>query len=304
MWTVEATHLKILKLPYFLLLMKVLIIVMKAQTAVQSLMMNLLALMLIAILMRKVRVTGQSLRVNMLVVMLAARFLKRQAMLMQAISATSEKLKVNLVCLTAVSFFENDLWKDPCKNMCVTKLPGNPKSCEIFLDSRFKGSISEDLLESVGASKDHKLTKLRSFIAACFEAPVFGSTGSHEYLQCDRPGNPYPQFSCSKSSSSITCEICVPYLIWAFENKISHASRRSKGATLDKILNNAFTPSFSGLRQVYEHSISKSHLEAIAFLECCEKNIKSVKSKENVLSNSHCIVFFFPSKNSEAVPLN
>ena len=85
---VEATHLKILKLPYFLLLMKVLIIVMKAQTAVQSLMMNLLALMLIAILMRKVRVTGQSLRVDMLVVMLAARFLKREAMLMQAISAT------------------------------------------------------------------------------------------------------------------------------------------------------------------------------------------------------------------------
>ena len=132
--------------------------------------------------------TGQSLRVDMLVVTLAARFLKRQAMLMQAISATSEKLKVNLVCLTAVSFFENDLWKDPCKNMRVTKLPGNPKSCEIFLDSRFKGSISEDLLKSVGASKDHKLTKLRSFIAACFEAPVFGSTGSHEYLQCDRPG--------------------------------------------------------------------------------------------------------------------
>ena len=122
----------------------------------------------------------------------------------------------------------------------------------------------------------NQLVHLRSFIAACFEAPVFGSTGSHEYLQCDRPGNPYPQFSCCKSSFSITCEICVPYLIWAFENKISHASRRSKGATLDKILNSAFTPSFSGLRQVYEHSISKSHLEAIAFLECCEKNIKSV----------------------------
>ena len=200
-------------------------------------------------------------------------------------------------------FFENDLWKDPCKNMRATKLPGNPKSCEIFLDSLFKGSISEDLLKSVGVSKDHKLTKLRSFIAACFEAPVVGTSGCHEYLQCDRPGNPYPQFSCSKSSSSITCEICVPYQRWAFENKVSHASLRSRGATLDKILSNAFTPSFSGLRQVYEHSISKSHLEAIAFLECCEKNTKSVKSKEKC-SKQQSLHSFFPSKKSETVPLN
>ena len=66
---------------------------------------------------------------------------------------------------------------------CVSlNLLGIQNRVKVFFDSRFKGSISQDLLKSVGASKDHKLTKLRSFIAACFEAPVFGSTGSHEYL--------------------------------------------------------------------------------------------------------------------------
>lgn len=189
-------------------------------------------------------------------------------------------------------FFENDLWKDPCKNMRATKLPGNLKSCNIFLDSLFKGSISEDLLKSVGASKNHKLTKSRCFIAACFEAPVVGTSGCHEYLQCDRPGNPYPQFSCCKSSSSINCEICVPFQRWAFENKVPHASLRSKGATLDKILSNSFTPSFTGLRQVYENSISKSHLEAIAFLKCCVKSIKSVKSKEKCSKQQSLDIFF------------
>ena len=198
-------------------------------------------------------------------------------------------------------FFDNDMWKDP-KKLIASKLPGAPKTCDSFLDSLFKGNLYKDLFNVVGASKDPRLTKLRAFIAACFAAPIVGTSGCHEYLQCDGPGGPYPQFSCLKNSSSIACEICVPYQKWAFENKVSHSSLRCKGATLDKIVNSNFTPTFSGQRQVYEHSISKSHLEAIAFVECCEKNVKSQGnercSKQQSLDN------FLLSKKSETDPLN
>lgn len=57
---------------------------------------------------------------------------------------------MNLVCLIVVFFFENDLWKDFCKNMCVIKFFGNLKLCEIFFDFCFKGSIFEDLFKLVG----------------------------------------------------------------------------------------------------------------------------------------------------------
>ena len=202
-------------------------------------------------------------------------------------------------------FFDNDLWKDPCKKMCASKLPGHPKSYDFFLDSLYKECIDEELLKTVRACKNQRLTKLRAFIAGCFKAPIVGTSGCHSYLQCDGPGGSYPQFSCSKGSSSITCEICVPYQKWAFENNVSHASLRSRGATLDKILSNSFTPSFSGLRQVYEHSVSKSHLKAIAFVECCEKSVKSDKSKEKQEKGlkQRSLDGFLLNK-SDTVPLN
>lgn len=90
--------------------------------------------------------------------------------------------------------------------MCASKLPGNPKSYAFFLDS-----LIDEELKTVGACKDQKLTKLRAFIPDCFTSPVVGTLRCHEYLQCGGPGKSHPQFSGSRSSSSITCEICVPY---------------------------------------------------------------------------------------------
>ena len=181
-------------------------------------------------------------------------------------------------------FFTNRNWKDPANKILARKLPGNPKSCNAFLGSIFNKGLGENLLKKIGPCGNHKLSTARAFLAACFSPPVIGSGGAHHYLQCGIPGISYPQFSCAKSVSSITCEICVPYQKWAFENCMDHTPLRKQGATVDKIMSDNFSLSFSGLRQVYEHSVSKSHLEAIEFCLSSEKK-KDVKDNKAFQSN-------------------
>ena len=199
-------------------------------------------------------------------------------------------------------FFTNRNWKDPANKILARKLPGNPKSCNAFLGSIFNKGLDENLLKKIGPCGNHKLSTARAFLAACFSPPVIGSGGAHDYLQCGIPGLSYPQFSCAKSVSSITCEICVPYQKWAFENCMNHTPLRKQGATVDKIMSDNFSVSFSGLRQVYEHSVSKSHLEAIEFCLSSEKK-KDVRDKQSVPKQQNLDKYFKPH-NWKSMPLN
>ena len=137
-------------------------------------------------------------------------------------------------------FFTNRNWKDTANKILARKLPGNPKSCNAFLGSIFNKGLDENLFKKVGACGNHKLSTARAFLAACFSPPIIGAGGAHDYLQCGIPGISYPQFSCPKSVSSITCELCVPYQKWAFENCMDHTPLRKQGATVDKIMSDNF----------------------------------------------------------------
>ena len=195
-----------------------------------------------------------------------------------------DDLRWNLICLMVN--FSSQIGTG--KILRTKFLPGNFLEIQnlvmLFLVQFFNKGLDENLLKKIGPCGNHKLSTARAFLAACFSPPVIGSGGAHHYLQCGIPGISYPQFSCAKSVSSITCEICVPYQKWAFENCMDHTPLRKQGATVDKIMSDNFSLSFSGLRQVYEHSVSKSHLEAIEFCLSSEKK-KEVKDNKAFQSN-------------------
>ena len=83
---------------------------------------------------------------------------------------------------------------------------------------------------------------------------------------------------------------------------MDHTPLRKQGATVDKIMSDNFSLSFSGLRQVYEHSVSKSHLEAIEFCLSSEKK-KDVKDKQSVPKQQSLDKYFKPH-NWKSLPLN
>ena len=171
-------------------------------------------------------------------------------------------------------FFHHNQWKQ-LSSFRVSQLPQKASSYDSFLKGQFMSadnncSVGDKLYKNIGPAKSFKLSKMRAFLAACFTPLTVSSSVAQDFLCCNGVGIPYPQFSCP--NSAIVCEICVPFQRWAMKSGVGHSSLRCKGATIDAILKNSFAPNFSGLRQAYEHSVSKSHLEAITFVTSIELN--------------------------------
>ena len=105
---------------------------------------------------------------------------------------------------------------------------------------------------------------MRSFLCASFEPFQIGETGQR-ILPLATDHCLYPQFSLSPlSKSDYHCEICPLYQKWATENCMKHSKLKGKGYNIEKILSYKFHMKLNGMRQVYEHAISKAHKEAIS----------------------------------------
>jgi len=163
-------------------------------------------------------------------------------------------------------------WKN-VKAFTSLKLPNWYPNHHSHLNEHFpKSSFQQNtaLFNAIGSVTNPCLTELHSFLAASF-LPVSVGPKATAYVGSISKGSSFPQFSAaSASKSKFQCEICIPYQKWAQEHNFLCAKLKSKAATQEQIAKGTACLMFSGLRQVYEHAISKSHGEAIAFF--CDKS--------------------------------
>jgi len=170
-------------------------------------------------------------------------------------------------------------WKN-VKAFTSAKLPHCFSNHKSHLEQQFpRSSFQENtaLFNAIGSVNNVCLTQLHSFLAASFLPVSVGPKSAH-YVAPISMGSPFPQFSvASTTRSKFKCEICIPYQKWAQNHNSLCARLKSKTATQDQIAKGTAYLMFSGLRQLYEHAISKSHREAIDFF--LDKSDESAKPK-------------------------
>ena len=182
---------------------------------------------------------------------------------------------------SSVSFWNNK-WKN-LVSVTSSLLPSNPKSFNGFLENKFSFGISDSLLDKIGPSSNIVTSQTRAFLAACFSPlPVCAEACKFVVGSCE--GCLYPQFACVlQSRSSFECLICLPFQKWALKNGFDCSKIKSRLSTELQFKPNAVLK-FSGLRQIYEHSISRIHNEAIGYI-FGQKKVKQQKKAYKPLSN-------------------
>ena len=161
-------------------------------------------------------------------------------------------------------FFWNNKWKN-LVSVTSSLLPGNSKSFNGFLENKFSFGRSDSLLDKDGPSSNIVTSQTRAFLAACFSPlPVCAEACKFVVGSCE--GCLYPQFACvPQTRSHFECLICLPFQKWALKNVFDSPKIKSRLSTEQQFKPNAVLH-FSGLRQVYEHSVSKIHNEAIGYI--------------------------------------
>ena len=166
-------------------------------------------------------------------------------------------------------------WKN-VKALTSAKLPNCYANHHSYLDLQFpKSSFQQNtaLFNAIGSVSNSCQTQVHSFLAASFLSVSVGPKAAAS-VGLISEGSLFPQFSApSGTRSKFQCQICIPFQKWAQEH-ITCARLKSKTATQEQIAKGTAHLLFSGLRQVYEHAISKSHKEAIAFF--LDKSDKSL----------------------------
>ncbi len=207
-------------------------------------------------------------------------------------------------------FFNPSIFFSHWKNVRAftsSKLPSYFPNHTSYLEQLFPEYLFQQntaLLNVIGSVSNACLTQIHSFLAASFLPVAVGPKAAH-YVAPISMGTSFPQFSAaSPSKLKFQCEICVPYQKWAQEHNVSSAKLKSKAATLEQIAKGTACLMFSGLRQLYEHAISKSHREAINFfldetdgsvIEGTNLQQEEKKHPKKLQSN---LTYFFPSSHS------
>jgi hypothetical protein len=218
-------------------------------------------------------------------------------------STSSDDDEIMFVTESESFVFYERFCKHPHR-LLPSHLPRRPTSFQAYLKDIFKYPetyIKErDAIHSAsGSTSVYKDARIRAFVATCF-LPVQVGSFAGRCVDFSFQGDVFPQFT-HLEKSNFQCSVCVPYLKWAIDSNQPHSLCRSKKASTEAILSGNAMLSFSGVIQLFEHSKSKCHEEALHFWKkekeiSTGENIKKKQETENIKKDKP-ISDYFSSKS-------